>query len=164
MFTFGLGRGMKELYSHYIYLVPASPFSKMLWSNFELLFKTLIEATLIYVISGIILNAHPFVIVSAIFIHVFFYLVLLGSEYLLLRLTGSHLNPLIKFTIFVFFLGLILAPGLIAAVILSNIFGLFSGLIVFALWELIVALICFALAKGVLHNCDMLILDTRLTK
>jgi len=168
IFTTGLGRGMKELYSHYIYLIPESPFSKVIWSNLEVIFKTLVETVLAFSIAGVILGESPLFIMSAILIHILFNFVLLGSQYLFMRLIGWQMSPLIQLTVYIFGLALLLAPGIVGAVfagfLIGDTMGLFAGLMIFAVWELIAALGCFALSKGVLHNCDMLILDTRLTK
>jgi len=166
MFSIGTSRGMKELYSHYVYLIPASPFRKIIWSNVEMLFKIAVESTLVFTISGIILGETPLFIVLAIAIYILFCLVLLGIQYILLRWTGSHLSPMILLTVYMLALLVLLAPGAVAGIIIGlwigGTAGLYVGLAIFALWELIAAVMCLVLSKGVLHNCDMMVLDTKL--
>jgi len=166
MFSIGTGRGMKELYSHYIYLIPASPFRKIIWSNVEMLFKIAVESTLVFAISGIILGETLLFIVLAIAIYMLFCLVLLGVQYMLLRWTGSHLSPMILLTVYMLALLLLLTPGAVASIFVGmwvgGTAGMYVGLAIFALWELIVSVVCIVLSKGVLHNCDMMVLDAKL--
>jgi hypothetical protein len=48
VFLIGTGRGLKELYSHYLYLIPESSFSKVVWSNLETVLKTSVESLAIF--------------------------------------------------------------------------------------------------------------------
>ncbi|MCL2397618.1 MAG: putative ABC exporter domain-containing protein [Defluviitaleaceae bacterium] len=168
IFRIEMSRGMKDLYSHYIFLIPESPLRKMIWSNMEVVFKITVETALAFILAGIIMGTSPLLILLAILAHVLFFLVLLGCQYLFLRWVGSHVNMLMQMTIYIAIIAIVLAPGAAAALFagfwIGNSAGLLIGLIIFALWEFIAAIGCFALSKGVLHNCDMLIMDTRLTK
>jgi hypothetical protein len=50
-------------------------------------------------------------------------------------------------------------PGIVTAVaaviLLEGSRGTLSGLGILAAWELLAALVCFALSGGILHRCDM---------
>jgi len=168
VFAIALGRGMKELYSHYIYLIPEPPFSKMIWSNLEVVFKTFVEAVLAFSVAGVILGTALPLIAVAIAVHVLFCLVLLGWQYVLLRWLGTHLNQLLQVTVYILALVLILAPGIAGGIALGfwigGTAGQLMGLMLFAAWELLVAFVCFTLSKGVLHDCDMQIMNTTYTK
>jgi len=163
LFSVGMGRGVTELYSHYIYMIPASPLRKILWSNAEMVFKVLVESTLVFVIAGVIMGDSLILIALSIAIYVLFCLVLLGVQYLLLRLTGSHVGAMIKLTVYMLALIVVLAPGVAAVLIAAWLFdgtaGMYAGLAIFAAWQLIAAVVCLALSKGVLHDCDMMVVD-----
>ncbi len=164
IFLIGIGRGLKELYSHYIYLIPASSFSKIVWSNMETVLKTLIESILIFSAVGIITQSNIGVILSAIIVYALFSMLLLGVNYLSMRWTNADLSA--AFLIFFYFLAvlLIMAPGLVASIIVGTLLGgnlgMAVGLLMLAAWELIAALICFALSQGFLHSCDIQVMKT----
>jgi hypothetical protein len=50
-------------------------------------------------------------------------------------------------------------PGLVPAIIVGSIIGgtsgAFAGLLILLGWEVIAALGCFTLSRGILHKCDM---------
>jgi hypothetical protein len=158
MFLVGTGRGLKELYSHYIYLIPESSFRKIVWSNIELVFKAFVECLLLFTAAGIIMQAPPLLIVAAIAVYSLFTLLLIGINYLSMRLTGASISMGLLMAIYIFAVLIIMAPGVVAAMIIGfSIAGIgpFLGLLVLAAWELLAAAACFALSKGILHNCDM---------
>ena len=159
IFLIGTGRGLQETYSHYIYMIPESSFKKILWSNMEIMAKTLIESVLIFGICGILIKANPALIITCILTYTLFSLLLLGVNYLSMRFTGADISTGILMMIYCFAVILIMAPGIALAIItgttIGGEIGNLAGLLVLALWELGAGLGCFALSKGVLHNCDM---------
>ena len=165
IFSIGTGRGLTETHSHYIYMFPESSLKKILWSNLEIIVKTLTDSVLIFGISGILLKANPVLVFVCILTYTVFSLLLLGINYLSIRLTGVNISAGILLTIYIFSVVLIMLPGIVLAVIagitIGEDSGIIAGLLVLALWELITGLICFSLSKGVLHNCDMAVLKTR---
>jgi hypothetical protein len=163
IFLIGTGRGLKELYMHYIYLIPESSFQKIVWSNLEIVFKVLVESVVIFSIAGLIL-ADPFwLVVVAALVYTLFSFLLLGINYLFLRWTGADISTGILLFIYTIAVIIIMLPGLIAAIVIGSMIegsGVLIGLGVLALWELLAALGCFTLSKGVLHNADMPVLGT----
>ncbi|UWG96580.1 putative ABC exporter domain-containing protein [Dehalobacter sp. DCM] len=163
IFLIGTGRGLKELYMHYIYLIPASSFRKIVWSNLEIAFKVLVESVAVFGIAGLIMGDSVGLIVAAIVVFTLFSFLLLGINYLSLRWTGADISA--GFLIFIYTLAVIviMLPGLIAAFVIGSkiaVNGVLIGLGVLALWELLAALVCFALSKGILHRMDMPVLRT----
>jgi hypothetical protein len=161
IFLIGMERGLKELYSHYIYLIPASSFSKIVWSNLETVGKGFVESLFLFGVAGVILGEFAPIVLGAILVYTLFSLLLIGVNYLSLRWTGGGVNMGMLLLLYAFAVVLILLPG-IAAAILTAVFVVgggpwapAAGLGVLALWELIAALLCFTFAKGILHNCDM---------
>jgi len=160
VFLIGTGKGLKETYSHYIYMIPESSFKKIIWSNMEIMFKTLIESVLIFGISGVIIGANPLLIIACIIAYTFFALLLVGVNYLSMRYTGADMSTGLLLTIYFLMIILFAAPGIVMAIVVGSIIGgdigVLVGLLALAVWELAAGLGCFALSKGVLHDCDMI--------
>jgi len=155
LFLIAMGRGLKETYTHYIYMIPASSFSKIIWSNMEGMFRAFAEGVLIFGIAGAVARADILIILGCIAVYTLFALLLLGVNYLSMRFTGANLTNGILMMIYLVAVIIVLAPGLVLAIIAGHHFGAAAGLLVLAAWELAAGLVCFALAKGVLHSCDM---------
>lgn len=163
IFLIGTGRGLKELYSHYIYMIPESSFRKIIWSNLEIALRVLVESIAIFGIAGIIMRESFWLVSAAVFVYVLFSFLLLGINYMSLRWTGADISA--GFLIFIYTLAviIIMLPGLIAAIAVGSMLngsGVLIGLGILALWELVAALGCFSLSKGVLHRCDMPVMKT----
>ncbi len=163
IFLIGTGRGLQELYKHYIYLIPENAFRKIIWSNLEIAFKVLVESLAVFVIAGLIMGEPVLLIIAAIVVYTLFSFLLLGINYLSLRWTGVDVSAGILIFIYTIAVIVIVLPGLIAAIVIGSMlgrFGVLIGLGILALWELITALGCFALSKGVLHRSDMPVIKT----
>jgi hypothetical protein len=170
IFLIGTGRGIKELYSHYIYLVPAPSFSKIVWSNLEIVCKVFVESLFIFGVVCAITGGHPLLAAATGFVYTLFSLLLLGVNYLSLRLTSADLSTGVLMLLYVLAVMLVMAPGIALAVVTSVFlldsflaapWDLLAGLAVLAVWELAAAFACFALSKGALHSCDMPVIKPR---
>jgi hypothetical protein len=159
VFMIGTGRGLLETYSHYIYLIPGSPFQKLIWSNMELTVRTAFESLLFLGIPGLIIGSHPLVVLCAMATYVLFSFMLLGVNYVFMRYTGADISQGVLLMIYFVAVLILLAPGLAAALFtgfsIGGLMGKLAALLILAAWELAVALTCFALSRNVLHNCDM---------
>jgi hypothetical protein len=161
----GTGRGLKDLYSHYIYMIPESSFKKIIWSNMEIVARTLIENVLMFGVAGLILRTSILHIAVCIVAYTLFSYLLLGVNYVIMRFTGADVSA--GLLIFIYYLAvmLIIAPGVIAAIVVGVVVGgaggYLLGLTILAAWELLAGTICFALSKGVLHDCDMAMIKTK---
>ncbi|MEL7568147.1 MAG: putative ABC exporter domain-containing protein [Dehalobacterium sp.] len=163
IYMIGSGRGLKELYSHYIYLIPESSFRKIVWSNLEIAFKVLVESIAIFGVSGLVMGENVLLIILTIVVYTLFSFLLLGINYVSMRWTGADISVGMLMILYTFAVIIIMLPGLVAAIALGSMIegiGVLIGMGVLALWELIAGLGCFALSKGILHNCDMPVLRT----
>ncbi len=163
IFFIGTGRGLKELYSHYIYLIPESSFHKIVWSNLEIMLRILVESLAIFCVAGLIMGAPLLLTVASIVVYTLFSFLLLGINYLSLRWTGADISMGLLIFIYTIAVIVIMLPGLAAAIVIViwlGETGILFGMGVLAIWELIAALGCFALSKGVLHHCDMPVMKT----
>lgn len=159
VFMIGISRGLKETYSHYIYLIPESSVKKIIWSNIEILLKTLLESLLIFGIGGILVKTNIFIIIGTIATYTLFSYLLLAINYVSMRFAEANITGGLLITIYYFAVILIIAPGVIIALIVGfgvgGLLGTLLGLLILSLWELIAGTICFILSKGILDNCDM---------
>jgi hypothetical protein len=158
MFLIGMGRGMTELTSHYIYMIPEPSFTKILWSNGEAVLKVLVESIVMFTAAGIIMGEGPLMITAAIVVYTLYSLLLIGVNYASLRFTGADMTTGVLLFVYIMMVIVIMLPGLVPAVIVgvnSETGGAPAGLGILAAWELIAAAGCFALSRGILHHCDM---------
>jgi hypothetical protein len=155
IFRAGMGRGMQELYSPVLYLIPAAPFSKILWISLEQVFKTLVEAAAMFAAAGIIMGVSPWIAAEEALVYTLSCPLLIGINILSLRWTGTSLSAGIMLLLYGLTAMLFMLPGLIGAAFAYVFWGLPAALGVFAAWETLAALGCFALSRGILHRCDM---------
>ncbi len=159
IFLIAMGQGLRELYLHYIYLIPTSSFSKILWSNGEPVAKVLVQSLLLFGGAGLIMGKPILVILGAIAVYTLFSLLLIGINYLSMRWTGTEINAGLLMVLYSLAVLVIMAPGLIAALMVGFSMGGDQGTLVgmgiLSAWELLTALGCFFLSRGVLHRCDM---------
>ena len=155
----GTGSGLKEIYTHYIYLVPESPWKKLVWSNMTTVLKTLIEGFLYLGVLGILLGENPLIIVFAVLAYTAFSLFLLGVNYVSLRWTQTNMSQGILLLVYFLVVLVLWAPGLVGflalMLILGELLGVMVGLAVLIVWELLIASLLFYLARNVLSDYDM---------
>ncbi|MDR2888881.1 MAG: putative ABC exporter domain-containing protein [Lachnospiraceae bacterium] len=155
----GTGRGLQETYIHYIYLIPESSFQKIIWSNMELIIRVLMETVITFVVGGLLIGAPIFIVLASIIVYTMFSLMLIGINYLFMRYTGADISVGLLITFYYLAVIIIIAPGLVAAIIagtmIGGMVGTVVGLLILGAWELVAGLICFALSRGVLDYCDM---------
>ena len=159
LFAISAGRGLTEMYTHYVYMIPESPFIKMIWSNIETMLKAAGNAVLVFGLIGIIAREPPLLVITAIVTYLLFSFLLISVNYVYLRFTGTNVNAGILIMLYFIAIILIMAPGVVGAVLVASMiegWGLLFGLGVLAVWELLAALVCYYAARGLLHNCDML--------
>jgi len=159
VFLVGTGRGLKETFSHYIYLIPESPFKKMVWCNLEMMLKASVEGALVCAAAGTVAEIGVIPIILAALVYALFVFLLVAINFVFMRLTGADISA--GLLIMFYFLGtlIVMAPGIVLAVIAgTSALGLNGAFLTLAGWELCAALIGFEISKGVLHNCDMAML------
>lgn len=165
IFMIGTGRGLKETFSHYIYMIPERSLSKIIWSSMEVMFKTLIESALIFGAGGVLAGANVGVILASVAAYTLYAFLLLGVNYLSMRVTGADISAGLLILIYFLGIALIIAPGaagaLVAGFALGGDLGIFVGLLILAGWELLAGLGCFSLSKSVLDHSDMSVVRTR---
>ena len=159
MLLAGNGRGNLELYCHFIYMIPDRPLIKWIWANIEIVLKMGVESVAIFVIAGIILQASIPTIITAILACSLFSLVMTGINIVSMRFIRLRLNTGLFAFLYFLIVGILMAPGIVLAVIVGSLAPeagtIPVGLMILALWELIIGFVCFVTSKGVLHNTDI---------
>lgn len=159
IFFVGMGRGLKETYSHYIYVIPENPFKKMVWSNLEIMIKAFVEGALICSVSGIVAEVGFAVTLLSVAVYMLFIFMLIGVNYVSMRFTGADMSAGLLVMLYMFAVLLVMLPGIVLAVVAGvSGGGVTAALAVLAGWELAASLVCFWLSKGILHNCDMAVM------
>jgi hypothetical protein len=153
IFMLSLGPGMRELFSHYVYMIPESPFKKLIWANIASLAKAACEAVVIFVGVGIVFGAPVFLTATCFIAYVAYVFYLIGLTFAFERIEiGSKGLTLGLYFSAIF---VILGPGIFAAAFIGSLFGAPLGLLALAGWEILAGVGLFALAQGVLHNMDI---------
>jgi len=159
LFTTAMGPSLRELYTHYLYILPEPPLKKLIWNSLTVVLKTGVDAILIFGIAGIILRENPLIIAGVIFTGSMFTLLLVGINIFGLRWTSVNLSAGVLVVLYLFIVVIVLVPGLIMAFITAQIIpgdaGIIAALGIVSLWELAVSFLCFALSTSILNRCDM---------
>ncbi|MDR0947529.1 MAG: putative ABC exporter domain-containing protein [Ruminococcus sp.] len=149
-----IGRGMRELLTHFIYMVPENPLKKIIWANMTTLIKTAVEAVLYFGIIGIAAKASIPLIIACILCYTAFtfYYVGLQMAFERIELASKGLMLGVFFLVFIAFM----SPGAIAGIIVGIITNsIATGVFIISAWLIIAGFISFAIGKGVLHNMDI---------
>jgi len=158
-FMMGLGRGLLETYNHYIYMIPDKPFSKWFWANIESVFKSAVEAVVIFIAAGLILGTPVWTTLSAMIALILFTFYLLGISLASMRITDTNLATGLLLMIQLAVVLIPLLPGVAAAIaiglLVPGALAITLALLTLSAWMLLVGIGCFAFSKGVLHNCDI---------
>lgn len=154
-FLIGTGRGLKELYSHYIYLIPESSFNKIIWSNGEIILKHIIESFLMFLPALIFTNWNPVIALLCAIARSCFSIYLIAANMLSQRIFQNIISQGLLLFIYLLFIMFTMVPGFIALLIAYTANALSVGLILLSLWEIILSVLFFFFSRGVLHASDM---------
>lgn len=155
-FFIGTGRGLKELYSHYIYLIPDSSFSKIIWSNGEVILKHTLESGLMFLPALLFTGWNPLLLLLCAVVRSFFAVFLVSANMLSQRIFQNVISQgILAIIYFLFIIGTML-PGIIAGVVVYAMTGTLSWcLVILCIWEISLSLLFFFLSRGILHASDM---------
>ena len=128
IFSVALGRFNREITKPFIYLVPESPFKKMLYALAETFPTELLESALIFIPVSIILKVSIPVCLLCIIGRMTFSFLFISSSILIERLWGGSLSKLAGILIYFVADMLMSAPGVVLAIVLdANGIVLFSS-------------------------------------
>ncbi len=131
-----------ELRYHYIYLIPVSGFTKLIFSCLEGVLKTFLEALLIYTPSILLLGLSPLYILVCVLVKVSFEVLLISINVLSQRVFGTVANSGLLMILFLMAGLIFTAPGIIGGVIVGfmvnqtgELVTAFLPLLIIALWN-----------------------------
>ncbi|MDO4288778.1 MAG: putative ABC exporter domain-containing protein [Eubacterium sp.] len=113
------GRWVKETILPYIYLVPQSPFKKLLWASLESLMDGLVGGIIILIPCGLILGETPAMIAAALLARLGMTCLLSADNILVQRLLSSIQSKALLSLLYYLLLFISIIPGIIAAVALG---------------------------------------------
>ena|GEM_PF-151219 len=159
LLTIGTGKGMKDLYSQYIYLIPASAFQKLIWSSAEIFLRILVESVLMFIVFGVIAGGNPFILLMCMIVRTLFAVVLVGVNVISMRIFKTSPSAAIMLLFYFLIVILLMLPGVVGTIILAVIVGgdagIIAGLLLLSAWEMLVGALLLFLGRSVLHNCDI---------
>lgn len=158
MFSEGMGRFSWELTKPYIYLIPESPFKKLLWATAETLLADCVEAVCLFVPIGLILNIGPMDTVLCILARISFSLLFTSGNMLVERVFGTVRSKGLILFFYIISLMLLTAPGVVLGILalswelLPGAMGMLLGMIAA---NVPIALLVMFLCRNVLQYAEL---------
>lgn len=160
MFTIASDRWVKELTFPFIYLIPASPFKKLLYCLSYDLGRAFWEAILLFIVIGVLTHASPITIVFCILARISFELLFMSGNVLSSRIFGTILSKGLLFFLYFLLMILLAAPGIIGSMLtMTTICGSLSlpigfSLSVCILWNIITSSVILLCCKNILSEVE----------
>lgn len=157
LFFSATGDWARELSKPYIYLVPDSPFKKLIFASLTSIIKPFLDGVLLFIVAGIITGASPLLIVSSIVVYTSFSCIYCMVNILTDRVLGFLSNQALSMFLFIMISLVAVAPGIILAFVIGIVSGapMWLAALVCALWNLLVSLVLSLICKNTLHNMEM---------
>ncbi len=145
-----------ELTKHYIYLIPAAPFNKMIAATLPEVLKLLVEGILVFGITGVVLKVNPIIILSVIGVYV-----TLGSTFIYFdvflrriygRIHGNFLRVFLRiFLMFIIIAIVVIPTAIIIGVTESFVLGFFVAIVI----NVCLTLLFMLLGVGLFANPEL---------
>ena len=159
VFSVAVGRFNRELTKPFIFLVPESPFNKMVYALAETLPSELIDSALVFIPVSIIVGASVPVCILCILVRLAFSFLFIASSIAIERIWGGSISKLGG--ILIYFLAdiILAAPGIVLAIVLSSTgITLFSSevssLVCLVVMNIPVAALVIYLCRNVLQYAE----------
>ncbi len=157
MIFFNLTGGIaRELNYPVLYLAPAGAFQKLAASMLPQLMKAAVDGLFFAVFSTLVFHG---TILEGIFGWASYFGVstLYAAGVLIVeRVLGANKNKALIMVVYIFLLMLLVMPGLIGAMILSESAPAVVAYLVFLLWCFVISALSVFFCRGVLHNIDLI--------
>lgn len=152
------GDWARELSKPYIYLVPASPFKKLLFASLTSIIKPFLDGVLLFVAANFILGLNPLAVVVSILVYTSFSCLYCGINILTDRVLGFLNNQALSMFLFIIIALVSVIPGIILSVILGIIIPgmpLWLAPVGAAVWNLLLSFTFALICKNTLHNMEL---------
>lgn len=158
IFSVALGRWARELLLPYVYLVPQSPFRKLLMISLENIRKIVLEAVVIFIPVGLIMGLGPVGILFVIIGRIGYGILFMAGNFMIERLFGSVSSKVLVMTFYFIALFLIAIPGIVVGVLISSLLPNASESVAVlgtAVWNIPVSLLIAFLCRNILNYAEM---------
>lgn len=119
LFSVSLGRWARELLLPYVYLVPESEFAKLIHCLREGFLKIAVDAIILFIPIGILLNLKPMILIACILARISLGLLFTSANILVQRYFSGIVSKLLKFIIYFLVIIVLLIPDVIVASLLT---------------------------------------------
>jgi hypothetical protein len=137
-FTVALGRFNKELLKPYIYLIPEPPLKKMLYGLAEALPSAVTDAVVVFIPIAFILGMSPAETVFCILARITYAFLFTAVNVAVNRLWGAMASKTLASLLYFVLLAVMVAPGIVAAILLATVYPVFGENVTVFLWLIIV--------------------------
>lgn len=155
-FTNAIGPFHAELSKPYIFLAPLASSQKVLFGILSDLQKSAVDGVLAFALGALLAAASPWEALACMAAYVASNLLFMGVSLLSERVLGKHGGLLLQMVLYLVLLGLLLAPGIVACVLVSTLSGIAAlGILCMGSVNLLLGLCMVFCCRGVLHNMEM---------
>lgn len=159
IFSSCMGRWLKELTMPYVYMVPVNPFKKLIMIFGENIYKTCVEALVLYIPIALIIRPSILEVTACILARIGFGLLFMGANILTERFIGSVPNKGLIIFLYFIIIALICLPGVVIGVLLGSFLGI-SNPIAFALfstflWNVLASALITFLCRNILSYAEL---------
>ena len=158
LFTVALGRFNRELIKPYIYLLPEPPLKKLLYAIKESLISDALEAVVLFVILGFILEASPVAMAFCVLARISFSLLFTAGNVVVERVFGMVSSKTLIFLFYFLVLIVMALPGIAACVAVSILLpalGVAGALLALAAVNAAIAVLALWLCRNLLQYAEL---------
>ncbi len=159
IFSVAMGRWLRELMVPYVYLLPEKPFKKLYMICGEQFYKLIMEALLIFIPVGLIVDVPVWDIAGAVLGRFSFGVLFMAGNILMERVFGHIQSKVLTVPLYFILLILLSAPGIVAGFFLSTVlpaaFGMAAVFILITVWNLLISMFIIFLCRNVLQNAEL---------
>lgn len=158
IFSTATGRWVTELTLPFIYLVPASPFRKLLWVSAENVMKIAVESVVTFVAIGVVIQLSAAEIVACVLLRISFGLLFMAGNFLIERIIGGSLGKTMVMMIYFLMLILLCLPGVAVGVLVGVLLpglGMSAALFAMCVWNTAVAVLITFLCRNILDCAEL---------
>jgi hypothetical protein len=151
------GDWVQELQKPYIYLIPATPFDKLIWASLSTVIKPVVDGVLIFTALSIILSASPATALLCMLVYSSMGFLYIAANILFQRLFGQGISKGIVMLAYMLVILLLLAPGIGISAVLSIFAGWLPELVIglpVVIWNILISIGVFAACRNLLSTVE----------
>lgn len=159
IFSTATGRWIRELKMPFVYMIPVSPFSKLIRISEENILKISVEAVILFIAIGIVLGINPIKIAVCIIARIGFGVLFMSGNILTERLLGSLISKVIIMFLYILIMIILALPGIIIAIFTASSFNALDtinvGLLITFIWNTLISALVIFLCRDILNYAEL---------